>query len=140
MVLQVPFDVVVIGGGSGGYAAATTAHTAGLKVAIVEGGAEIGGLCILRGCMPTKALLYAAEVAHLARHAATWGIQTGEVKVDFPAVMARQRKLIQGFADYRKQQLIDGRFRFIRAEARFRDAHTLELSDGQVITGRHFVI
>ena len=100
---------MVIGGGSGGYAAARTAHAAGLRVAVIEGGPEVGGLCILRGCMPTKALLYAAEVAHLARHAATWGIQTGEVKVDFTAVMARKRKLIKEFADYRKGQLTDGR-------------------------------
>lgn len=134
------FDLVVIGGGSGGYSAARTAHAAGLRVAVIEGGPEVGGLCILRGCMPTKALLYAAEVAHLARHAATWGIQTGEVKVDFTAVMARKRKLIKEFADYRKGQLTDGRFTFIRAEARFQDAHTLALSNGQTITGRHFVI
>ena len=51
------FDVAVIGGGSGGYAAARTAAGAGLKTVIIEGGEEVGGLCILRGCMPTKALL-----------------------------------------------------------------------------------
>lgn len=133
-------DVVVIGGGSGGYAAARTAHAAGLKVAVVEGGNEVGGLCILRGCMPTKALLYAAEVAHLARHATTWGIKTGPVTVDFPAVMARKRKLISEFAEYRAGQLADGRFKFIRAQARFRDPHTLELSDGGTLTAKHFVI
>jgi len=134
------FDLVVVGGGSGGYAAARTAHAAGLQVAVIEGGAEVGGLCILRGCMPTKALLYAAEVAHLARHAATWGIRTGEMTVDFPAVMARKRRLIQEFAGYRNGQLTDGRFTFVRAEARFRDAHTLTLNIGGTITAEHFVI
>lgn len=134
------FELIVVGGGSGGYAAARTAHGAGLKVAVIEGGAEVGGLCILRGCMPTKALLYAAEVAHLARHAPTWGLQTGGVTVDFPAVMARKRRLIGEFADYRKSQLTDGRFDFIRAEARFEDPHTLALSDGRLITGDRFVI
>ena len=59
------FDLVVLGGGSAGYAAARTVAAAGKTVAIVDGGAELGGLCILRGCMPTKALLYAAEVLHL---------------------------------------------------------------------------
>ncbi len=133
-------DLAVIGGGSGGYAAARTAHAAGLRVAVIEGGPEVGGLCILRGCMPTKALLYAAEVAHLARNAGIWGIRTGEVTVDFPAVMARKRKLIKDFADYRKGQLDDGRFSFIRAEARFRDPHTLELSNGATLSAKHFVI
>ena len=60
------FDVAIIGGGSGGYAAARTVAGAGLRTVVIEGGKEIGGLCILRGCMPTKALLYATEVKHLA--------------------------------------------------------------------------
>src|ERR1035437_2928965 len=60
------FDVAILGGGSGGYAAARTAAGTGLKTVVIEGGREVGGLCILRGCKPTKALLYAAEVKHLA--------------------------------------------------------------------------
>src|SRR5580693_2897931 len=70
------FDVAVIGGGSGGYAAARRSAGAGLKTVVIEGGKEVGGLCILRGCMPTKALLYAAEVKHLAQHPEAWGIRT----------------------------------------------------------------
>ena len=62
------YDVAILGGGSGGYAAARTASGADLKTIVIEGGEEVGGLCILRGCMPTKALLYAAEVMHLASH------------------------------------------------------------------------
>jgi pyruvate/2-oxoglutarate dehydrogenase complex dihydrolipoamide dehydrogenase (E3) component len=84
------FDVAVIGGGSGGYAAARTAAGAGLKTVVIEGGEEVGGLCILRGCMPTKALLYAAEVKHLAEHAETWGVRAGKVSFDFARVMARK--------------------------------------------------
>jgi ribulose 1,5-bisphosphate synthetase/thiazole synthase len=61
------YDVAILGGGSGGFAAARTAVAAGLKTVVIEGGREVGGLCILRGCMPSKALLYAAEVRHLAR-------------------------------------------------------------------------
>ena len=103
------FDVAVIGGGSGGYAAARTAASAGLRVVVIEGGDEVGGLCILRGCMPTKALLYAAEVLHLSRHAATWGIETAAVQFDFAAVMARKDRLIHEFASYRQQQLASGK-------------------------------
>jgi pyruvate/2-oxoglutarate dehydrogenase complex dihydrolipoamide dehydrogenase (E3) component len=121
------FDVAVIGGGSGGYAAARTAAAAGLKTVVIEGGEEVGGLCILRGCMPTKALLYAAEVMHLASHPEPWGIRAGKVRFDFKKVMARKNALIREFADYRVQQLNSRKFKFIRANARFVDAHTVEL-------------
>ena len=117
-----------IGGGSGGYAAARTAAGAGLKTVVIEGGEEVGGLCILRGCMPTKALLYAAEVMHLASHPEPWGIRAGKVGFDFKQVMARKNALIKDFADYRRQQLTGGKFNFIRANAQFVDAHTLKLT------------
>lgn len=122
------YDVAILGGGSGGYAAARTAAGAGLKTVVIEGGEEIGGLCILRGCMPTKALLYAAEVMHLASHPGPWGIRAGKVGFDFKKVMARKNALIQDFADYRVRQLQTGKFRFIRANARFVDSHTVKLS------------
>jgi dihydrolipoamide dehydrogenase len=134
------YDVAIVGGGSGGYAAARTAAGLGLKAAVVEGGREVGGLCILRGCMPTKALLYAAEVLHLASHAEPWGIRAKGVGFDFARVMARKDALIKEFADYRQQQLLGGKFKFVRAMARFADAHTLELSTGEKLTAKHFVI
>jgi len=133
------FDVTVIGAGSGGYAAARAAAAEGLKTVVIEGGQEVGGLCILRGCMPTKALLYAAEVMHLASHPQAWGIRS-DVTFDFAKVMARKNALIQEFADYRVQQLSRGQFKFIRAQAGFVDAHTLELNNGERLTSRHFVI
>ena len=157
------FDVAVLGGGSGGYAAARTAAGAGLKTIVIEGGEEVGGLCILRGCMPTKAMLYAAEVKHLAEHAATWGVRAGKVTFDFAKVMARKNAQIKDFADFRAQQLNAGKFKFIRANASFVDAHTVELDSSRssrrkeahsisgetsqslltsaaTITARHFVI
>src|SRR5262245_54371995 len=124
------FDVAIVGGGSGGYAAARTAAAAGLKTAVIEGGEEIAGLCILRGCMPTKALLYAAEVMHLTQHPDPWGIRTYGVNFDFSRVMARKDALIRDFADYRVNQLTNGKFKFIRAMAHFVNAHTVELSTG----------
>ena len=134
------FDVAIIGGGSGGYAAARTAAAAGLKTAVLEGGREVGGLCILRGCMPTKALLYAAEVKHLAEHAETWGVRAGKVSFDFAKVMARKNAQIKDFADFRVQQLNSGKFKFIRANAKFVDAHTVALSNGKKLTAKNFVI
>jgi pyruvate/2-oxoglutarate dehydrogenase complex dihydrolipoamide dehydrogenase (E3) component len=134
------FDVAVIGGGSGGYAAARTAAAAGRKTVVIEGGEEVGGLCILRGCMPTKALLYAAEVKHLAEQAPTWGIHPGKVRLDLPQAMARKDAQIKDFADYRARQLSDGRFKFMRANAHFLDPHTLALSDGKPLTANSIVI
>jgi pyruvate/2-oxoglutarate dehydrogenase complex dihydrolipoamide dehydrogenase (E3) component len=134
------FDLAVIGAGSGGYAAARTGAAAGLKTAVMEGGRQVGGLCILRGCMPSKALLYAAEVKHLAEHAGTWGVSTGAVSFNFARVMARKDAQVADFAGYRVQQLNRGKFKFIRASARFLDPHTLGLSNGQTVTAKHFVI
>ena len=134
------YDLAVIGGGSGGYAAARTAAAEGLKTVVIEGGEQVGGLCILRGCMPTKALLYASEVLHLASHAQPWGIRAEDVGFNFSQVMARKDALIKDFADYRRQQLESGQFKFLRAMARFSDPHTLELSTGERLTAKHFVV
>src|SRR5579864_322993 len=106
------YDLAIIGGGSGGYAAARTAAAEGLRTVVIEGGEEVGGLCILRGCMPTKALLYAAEVMHLASHPEPWGIRAEEVRFNFAQVMARKNTLIKNFADYREEQLGSGKFKF----------------------------
>jgi pyruvate/2-oxoglutarate dehydrogenase complex dihydrolipoamide dehydrogenase (E3) component len=126
--MKYDYDVAILGGGSAGYAAARTAAGAGLKTVVIEGGSEVGGLCILRGCMPSKALLYAAEVRHLAQHGATWGLKPGRIGFDFKRVMARKSAMIEDFASYRRKQLETGKFKFIRANARFVDAHMLELT------------
>ncbi|HLH53610.1 MAG TPA: dihydrolipoyl dehydrogenase [Verrucomicrobiae bacterium] len=134
------YDVAVIGGGSGGYAAARTTAAAGLHTVVIEGGKEVGGLCILRGCMPTKALLYAAEVMHLATHAETWGIRAEDVTFNFSQVLARKNALIKDFASFREQQLLNGKFKFERSMARFADPHTLALDNGEKLTAGSFVI
>lgn len=134
------YDVAVLGAGSGGFAAGRTAAAAGLRTVILEGGAEVGGLCILRGCMPTKALLYASEVLHLCRRAGTWGLRVEDAGFNFAKVMARKDAMIEDFAQYRRNQLAKGRFTFIRAQARFTGPNTLVLSDGRTITAKHFVV
>jgi pyruvate/2-oxoglutarate dehydrogenase complex dihydrolipoamide dehydrogenase (E3) component len=134
------FDVAVIGAGSAGFAAARTATGLGLKTALIEGGKEVGGLCILRGCMPAKTLLYAAEVLHQTRRAGVWGLRVNEAGFDFDRVMARKNALIENFAAYRRNQLEKGPFKWIRASAKFTDPHTLALSDGQTLSAKHFVV
>ena len=63
------YDFICIGGGSAGFNAARVAAGLGRRVAVIDGAEELGGLCILRGCMPSKTLLYTAEILHHARHA-----------------------------------------------------------------------
>ncbi|MBC8245444.1 MAG: NAD(P)/FAD-dependent oxidoreductase [Verrucomicrobia bacterium] len=134
------FEVAVIGGGSAGYATARTTAAAGRRTVVIEGGGELGGLCILRGCMPTKALLHAADVRFQAKRSKLWGLEPGEVGFDFPAVMRRKAAMVEEFASYRRDQLQDGRFELIRALAKFRDPHTLQLDNGQAVTAGQIMI
>jgi pyruvate/2-oxoglutarate dehydrogenase complex dihydrolipoamide dehydrogenase (E3) component len=134
------FDFVAIGGGSAGFNAARVAVSLGLKTAIVDGAPELGGLCILRGCMPSKTLLYMAEVLHLAQKGKTFGLKIPSAKADMKAIHARKKKIIGEFADYRLQALTSGKFELIRANARFADSHTLHLSTGEKIRARHLLI
>ncbi|MFN4846263.1 MAG: dihydrolipoyl dehydrogenase [Rhodoluna sp.] len=79
------FDVVILGGGSGGYAAALRSAQLGLSVALIERD-KLGGTCLHRGCIPTKALLHSAEVADVTREAASYGVQASLQGIDMPAV------------------------------------------------------
>ena len=134
------FDAVVVGGGSAGYAAARTLAAGGARTAVVDGAPVLGGLCILRGCMPTKALLHAAELRQAIRDASHWGIDSGPVTVDTSRLFGRKDFLIDDFAGFRGKQLSDGRFELFRSAARFTGPRTLELADGRTIGAGHFVV
>jgi pyruvate/2-oxoglutarate dehydrogenase complex dihydrolipoamide dehydrogenase (E3) component len=134
------YDFICIGGGSAGFNAARVAAGLGLKVAVVDGARQLGGLCILNGCMPSKTLLYAAEVLHHARHAGRFGLKVAGARADMKAVHARKKRIIADFASYRVKALTGGKFDLVRAHARFLDPHTLELSNGEKLRGKHFLI
>jgi pyruvate/2-oxoglutarate dehydrogenase complex dihydrolipoamide dehydrogenase (E3) component len=121
------FDFAVLGGGSAGYAAAALAARSGLRTVVVDGGAEVGGLCILRGCMPSKTLLATSNRAEAVRSAADFGVQASFAGVDGAFMQARKRRLIADFAGYRRGQLESGRFAFFRGKARFTDPHSLRI-------------
>ena len=89
------FDLVVIGGGPGGYAAALYAASAGLQVALVEKDA-LGGTCLNRGCIPAKAFLETAAVKRHVEHSADFGIESSAPKVDFAVTQARKQKIVAG--------------------------------------------
>jgi dihydrolipoamide dehydrogenase len=88
------FDLVVVGGGPGGYVAAIRAAQLGLKTALVER-EHLGGICLNWGCIPTKALLRTAEVLELMRHAKSFGLATDNPRFDGPAVVKRSRAVAQ---------------------------------------------
>ncbi len=135
------FDYVVIGGGSAGYAAARTAREKFDNVAIIEDAEELGGLCILRGCMPSKTLIYSAEVLHLAKEGAKFGLDIPEAKADMKAMHARKLVTIDDFSSYRKEQLESERFHLIRDRAVFVGDRTVALAaSGDLVTADHFMI
>jgi len=134
------FDYIVIGGGSGGYAAARTARESKKQVAIIDSASELGGLCILRGCMPSKTLIYSAEVLHLAQKGKTFGLDIPHAKSDMPTLHQRKLNIIQEFAEYRQEQLLSDRFTLFRSRARFIDPNTIQLDDGTRLSADHFMI
>ncbi len=134
------FDFLVIGGGSAGYAAARTAHGLGLRTAVCDGAKELGGLCILRGCMPSKTLIYSAEVARLAALGGKFGLDIPQVRANAPAMRERKQRLIGEFAAYRQSQLTDGRFSLYRKSAHFLNRHTVQLSDGTRLQANSILI
>ena len=134
------YDFVCIGGGSAGFNAARVAAGLGLTVAVVDGARQLGGLCILRGCMPSKTLLYTAEILHQAQQARRFGLKVDGARANMKTVHARKKRLIADFASYRVNALTHGKFDLIRAHGRFEDPHTLALSDGRKIRGKHFLI
>jgi pyruvate/2-oxoglutarate dehydrogenase complex dihydrolipoamide dehydrogenase (E3) component len=134
------YDFLVIGGGSAGFNAARVAASLGKRVAIADGARQLGGLCILRGCMPSKTLLYAAEVLHLAQNGKKFGLKIPHATADMPAVQARKKKIIAAFADHRRQQLTSGNFDLFHQLACFVDAHTVELADGVRLTADKILV
>ena len=131
-------DIAIIGGGSAGYAAARTAHEVGADVAVIDHG-PWGGLCILRGCMPSKAILRSAEIAAHLNRATEFGLAAVEVQANLAAILERKTKLISDFAEYRREQLHDGRFTLYEERARFLSPQTLQIGD-KVLEAEHFII
>jgi dihydrolipoamide dehydrogenase len=133
------FDVLVLGAGSAGYAAARTAGGAGATVGLVDKG-PLGGLCILKGCMPSKALLRTSEVIELIRHAGELGLDVPEPTIDWGRIMARRAALVKEFADYRIEQIEKAaNTTLVMGEPRFLDAHTVQVGE-RILYGETIII
>lgn len=128
------FEVVILGGGPGGYAAALYGAAAGLNIALVEE-ADIGGTCLHRGCIPAKALLQTAEVTRTIKHSSDFGVISSEPKVDFSAIQNRKHMVVnqltkglEGMLKRRKVTVFNGRGVVASAKDK-----TVQLSDGTIL-------
>jgi dihydrolipoamide dehydrogenase len=135
------FDVVVLGGGPGGYAAALYGASAGLRIAMIEEG-RVGGTCLHRGCIPAKELLQTAEVLRTVRTAKEFGVEAGQPTLDLPTSLARKQqvvdKLTKGLESLlkgRKVTVVPGTGTIVDAAARH-----VRVSDGSELLGDALVI
>ena len=133
------YDAIVIGSGQGGNPLAYRLADHGWKVALVEK-KHLGGTCINTGCTPTKTMVHRALVAHYARNAARWGVQTSEVRVDLAAIVAQKDKLVQSFRDG-NQKKVDSRpsLRLYRGQASFVGAHEVRVNGETLESDRIFI-
>lgn len=92
------YDIIIVGSGPGGYVTAIRASQLGMKVGLVEK-AELGGICLNWGCIPTKALLKSANVFEYINHAADYGINIKDAKADFPSIVKRSRDVAEGMSN-----------------------------------------
>jgi dihydrolipoamide dehydrogenase len=123
------YDLVVIGGGPGGYTAAVRAAQLGLKTACVDKWPRLGGVCLNVGCIPSKALLDSSEYFHLARtQFAGHGIRTGEVGIDIPAMMARKEQVVKDLTDNVAKLLQSHKVEIIHGAARLAGRERVEVS------------
>ncbi len=132
------YDIVILGGGSGGYACALRAAELGKRVALIEKD-KVGGTCLHRGCIPTKALLHAAEIADLSKDSAAFGVRTSFDGVDMPGVNAYKDKVVTrlwkgltGLVASRHIDVIEGTGRLISPTS-------VQVGD-RVISGEHVVL
>ncbi|MCP2338527.1 dihydrolipoyl dehydrogenase [Actinomadura rupiterrae] len=138
-----PFDIVVLGGGSGGYACALRASELGMRVALVERD-KLGGTCLNRGCIPTKALLHAAEVADQTREAATFGIKATFDGIDIDGVQAYKDKIVTGTVKGLSGLIRSRGIEVVEGDGRLASPTSVEVraADGSTRTleGRHIVL
>ncbi len=122
------FDVVILGGGPGGYVAAIRAAQLGLKTAVIERD-KIGGVCVNIGCIPTKALLKNAEIYEIFKHADEWGYSLDNLKVDFKQIIKRSRDVADANSKGGDFLMKKNKIEVLRGTGKFLDKSTLSVTD-----------
>ncbi len=133
------FDLVVIGGGPGGYAAALYAASAGMSVAVVEK-EKVGGTCLLKGCVPTKEFLETASVYRTVANAKEFGVEAGQPTVDFSVSQDRKQKVVdhlqRGLSGLMRSRGIE----ILQGKGTLSPSHKVRISSGEEITGRYALL
>ena len=132
------FDIIIIGAGPGGYETAADAAAHGLNVAIVERD-QMGGTCLNRGCIPTKALCRNAEVINLMREAEVWGVKTGELAFDYAPVFERKEAVVKQLREGVEMLMGAPGITAIKGEAIFKDANTVVVN-GEEYSAKNIII
>ena len=135
MTQNVPFDVAIIGGGPGGYVAAIRAAQLGARVALVEKD-RLGGACLHRGCIPTKALLRTAEALMESKHASTVGVAVNDATVDFAAMMAWKKRAVAQQADELEKLIAWRKIAVFRGEGRLVGPDSIKVGDELLAAGK----
>ena len=133
------FDIVVIGAGPGGYPAAIRAAQLGASVAIVEK-EQLGGTCLNWGCIPTKALIAAADLFHRIQHAGAFGITVTGATADYAAMIANKNKIVSQLRGGIKQLLAANGVRTFAGVASFQDRNSIAISDGTVLGAKKVIL
>src|SRR5688572_5158786 len=120
-------QVVVVGGGPGGYSAAFLAADLGLSTALIDPEPNPGGVCVYRGCIPSKALLHVANLITEARHAAAWGVEFGEPRVDLVKLRAFKDNVVKRLTSGTGQLVRHRKVNYIQGLAEIADPHTLKI-------------
>lgn len=135
------YDVVIIGGGPGGYAAGLYAHNFGLSVALVEKDPTVGGTCLLRGCIPAKHWLHTADVFRTVQGAAQFGVQAGEPSLDWSTALDRKNTVVNGLVRGLTGLLKARQVNVIPGFGRLDGPGRVIVNDGeQVLEGRNVII
>src|SRR5215471_2096612 len=124
-------QLVVLGAGPGGYAAAFYAADLGMQVALVDEEKNPGGVCLYRGCIPSKALLHVAKVIEEARHATAWGITFGEPKIDIDKLRAFKQRVVDQLTGGVGQVARMRKVRFIQGRATLTSAQSMTIAGSQ---------
>ena len=132
------YDIVILGGGSGGYACALRAAEFGKRVALIEKD-KVGGTCLHRGCIPTKALLHAAEVADSSRESAKFGVRTSFEGIEMPAVLSYQQGVVERLWKGLQSTLAGRKIDMIYGDGRLASPTSVTVN-GDVYTGDHVVL
>lgn len=133
------FDIAIIGSGPGGYVAGIRASQLGKSVAIIEK-AELGGICLNWGCIPTKALLKSAQVFDYVNHASDYGIAIGDSKIDFEGIVARSRGVAAGMSKGVEFLMKKNKITVIKGAGKLAGKGKISIEGGETVEADHIIL